>query len=327
MEQTTDPDEIADAIVRAVSSDFGIDSVALVAAAAGEPVLIAGVGIRPSSQPFRPAVDALIADTLLHGITRRVASADARTNRWLASVMPDARHVVLVPLHAEGRTLGVLAFEYKAGTNSRIERRIVEMVEQFVAHGALALQNAWLLGRIGALAATDGLTGIANRRTFDFVLTREMQRANVSGVPMSLLLIDIDHFKRHNDEHGHQVGDRTLRAVAQTLAKNARQTDVAARYGGEEFAVILPGADSAAALENANRLRTLMSTLPHPAVTISVGVATYPFHGTSSAELIKAADNALYESKRYGRDRVSVANLADFVPVQPLSVDERREVS
>lgn len=116
-------------------------------------------------------------------------------------------------------------------------------------------------------------------------------------------------------------------AVAQTLAKNARQTDVAARYGGEEFAVILPGADSAAALENANRLRTLMSTLPHPAVTISVGVATYPFHGTSSAELIKAADNALYESKRHGRDRVSVANLADFVPVQPLSVDERREVS
>lgn len=327
MEQTTDPDEIADAIVRAVSSDFAIDSVALVAAAAGEPVLIAGVGIRPSSQPFRPAVDALIADTLLHGITRRVASPDARTNRWLASVMPDARHVVLVPLHAEGRTLGVLAFEYKAGTNSRIERRIVEMVEQFVAHGALALQNAWLLGRIGALAATDGLTGIANRRTFDFVLTREMQRANVSGMPMSLLLIDIDHFKRHNDEHGHQVGDRTLRAVAQTLAKNARQTDVAARYGGEEFAVILPGADSAAALENANRLRTLMSTLPHPAVTISVGVATYPFHGTSSAELIKAADNALYKSKRHGRDRVSVANLADFVPVQPLSVDERREVS
>ena len=335
MEQTTDPDAIANAIVGAVSSDFGIDSVALVAAASGEPVLVAGVGIRQSSQPFRPAVDALVADTLLTGTTRRIASPDVSTNPWLASIMPDARHVVLVPLHAEGRTLGVLVFEYKAGTNSRIERRIVEMVEQFVAHGALALQNAWLLSRIGALAATDGLTGIANRRTFDFVLTREMQRANVSGAPMSLLLVDIDHFKRHNDEHGHQMGDRTLRAVAQTLAKNGRQNDVAARYGGEEFAVILPGADSAAALEKADRLRLLVAALPDPAVTISVGLATYPFHGMSSADLIKAADGALYESKHEGRNRVTVANLYGAIgahsveavlPLQALPSDERREV-
>ncbi len=311
MEQTTDPDKIAHALVAAVQSEFPVDGVALAAAATGEPELLAALGTSPQTESPRPAGDALVAETMSRGVTARIASPDPRSNPWLMTIMPAARHLVLVPLHAEGRSLGVLVFAYKAGTSSRIERRIVQMVEQFVAHGALELQNAWLLARIGALASTDGLTGIANRRSFDLALKRELERAAAVGGPLSLLLLDIDHFKRHNDVFGHQVGDRTLGAVAQVLAKNARQSDVAARYGGEEFAVILPGAGTDMAVEKAERVRALVAALPDPTVTVSVGVATYPFHGGSAGDLITAADNALYASKRGGRDQVTAAEVTD----------------
>lgn len=315
MDETTDPDEIARAIVDAVSSEFDLRVVALAASAVGEPVLIAAVGTSPPAQQARPAADALVAETMRLGVTRRIAAPDPHSNPWLASVMPTARHVVLVPVHGEGRSLGVLVFEYSAGKSARIERRIVEMVEQFVAQGALALQNAWLLGRIAALATTDGLTGIANRRSFELVLARERNRADALGQPFSLLLVDIDFFKRHNDTYGHQQGDRTLRAVAQALARNGRQSDIAARYGGEEFAVVLPGADTTAAVDRAERLRALVATLPDPRVTVSVGVASYPVHGATDADLIKAADSALYRSKHNGRDQVTVAVVDVLAPV------------
>jgi diguanylate cyclase (GGDEF)-like protein len=172
-----------------------------------------------------------------------------------------------------------------------------------------------LLERIRGLASTDGLTGIANRRSFDLTLERELQRSASSGLPMSLLLVDIDHFKRHNDDFGHQVGDHTLRAVAQALASNARQSDLAARYGGEEFAVILPGAGTDMAIEKAERLRQIVAALPEPAVTVSIGVATYPFHGRSADDLIAAADAALYTSKRTGRDQVCAAEVTGTAPL------------
>jgi len=188
----------------------------------------------------------------------------------------------------------------------RIERRVVLMVQQLAAHGALALRNAFLLQQVQRLAETDPLTGIANRRTFHGVLGKELARAARSGEQVTLAMIDIDHFKRLNDEHGHQIGDDVLKGVANALASACRSFDTPTRYGGEEFAVILPSCTSKESLIAAERLRSAIAGagLEVP-VTVSAGVATFPTHAADPNALIKAADEALYESKHAGRDRVT----------------------
>ena len=167
------------------------------------------------------------------------------------------------------------------------------------------------------LSSQDGLTGIANRRQFDEVLDLEWRRAYRSEAPLSLLMLDIDHFKTFNDAHGHQRGDDYLKAMAAALRDGLnRPGDVVARYGGEEFAVILPDTDERGALSCAERLRqsVLCLEIPHDrpgaplSAAVSIGVATtFPREGSSSATLIAAADEALYRAKSEGRNRVRVA--------------------
>ena len=165
--------------------------------------------------------------------------------------------------------------------------------------------------RLATLATADGLTGIANRRHFDDRLQEEWARARRSGMPLSLLLIDVDHFKKFNDCYGHQAGDDCLRAVAHAIAEQAhRTTDLAARYGGEEFALLLPDTDADGCKRIADQVLAALHTLkiPHannpPAhrVTASVGVSTRWGIGESS-EFVQAADRALYAAKDSGRDR------------------------
>ncbi|MGH9367479.1 MAG: two-component regulator propeller domain-containing protein, partial [Thermoanaerobaculia bacterium] len=167
------------------------------------------------------------------------------------------------------------------------------------------------------LSSLDGLTGIANRRQFDEVLDLEWRRAYRAQTPLSLLMIDIDHFKAFNDAHGHQRGDDYLRAVAAALRDGLnRPGDLVARYGGEEFVVILPATDEAGAMACSERMRASVVSIeiPHDRpgaplrATVSIGVATaYPREGSSSATLIAAADEALYRAKSEGRNRVRIA--------------------
>lgn len=168
------------------------------------------------------------------------------------------------------------------------------------------------------LATLDGLTGIANRRAFDQALAQELRRLGRGTVPLSLVLIDVDHFKRYNDFYGHQAGDDCLRAVAATLSGSVRRAgELAARYGGEEFAILLPGSDIGGALSLAEKARDAIARLgvSHAArpdgshVTISAGAATLTAPQTAdpdglSAALIGAADQALYRAKAAGRNRV-----------------------
>lgn len=166
------------------------------------------------------------------------------------------------------------------------------------------------------LSAVDGLTGIANRRRFDESLLREWRRASRTGVPVSLLVADVDYFKPFNDNYGHQVGDECLKAVARTLElKLRRPTDLVARYGGEEFAAILPETSIEGALAVAEVMREGIEALAIThrfsgvarVVTISVGVATItPERGDEGGfvDLIKTADDALYRAKKLGRNRV-----------------------
>lgn len=165
--------------------------------------------------------------------------------------------------------------------------------------------------RLGNLAWTDGLTGLKNHRAFQDRLLEEVARAQRYGLPLSLMLIDIDHFKQFNDQHGHPVGDQLLRDFAQLLASCARATDFVVRYGGEEFAIILPStsADEASCL--AERIRTSLqeSEIGKYGVTASYGCAQMVLGGDARYNLVANADAALYRSKRSGRDRVSL-----FVP-------------
>lgn len=170
------------------------------------------------------------------------------------------------------------------------------------------------------LATTDPLTGLLNRREFGRILEEELERSERYHRPMALLWIDFDHFKEVNDTWGHAAGDRVLCSVTRLLAEGVRSVDSVARFGGEEMVVILPELNRVAALETAERLRKRIRRDPimldsghEVPVTISVGVAVYPDHGHTAAELCAAADRAMYRAKAQGRDCVAMADKAEPV--------------
>ena len=172
--------------------------------------------------------------------------------------------------------------------------------------GLWALSVAWFTlhrtnRQLARLATQDPLTGLANLRRFHAGLTSVLGR----GGQASLIMGDLDHFKRVNDEHGHLEGDRVLVAVASALSRSVRDNDLVARIGGEEFAILLPDADLAVAAAIAERIRRTVEALPW-GVTISLGVALYPDHATLPIALVKAADDATYHAKRAGRNQVAV---------------------
>jgi diguanylate cyclase (GGDEF)-like protein len=191
--------------------------------------------------------------------------------------------------------------------NEELERMHAQLQQ---AHQELATLNAELLEANRALAqaaVTDGLTGLKNHRAFQEALHSAAQMAERLQQPLSLIMLDIDHFKQFNDRFGHPAGDELLQQVAQVLRESARAYDVAARYGGEEFALLLPNTALEQAVQVAERLRQQIHAIrnPHAPVSASFGVATYR-RGTPPATLVYEADAALYRAKRNGRDQVCV---------------------
>ncbi|MCW3051950.1 MAG: diguanylate cyclase with and sensor [Chthonomonadales bacterium] len=180
---------------------------------------------------------------------------------------------------------------------------------------ALGIANA----RLEALATTDGLTGLKNHRAFQERLTEEFQRALRHDLPLSVVLLDVDHFKRFNDTFGHPEGDAALRQVADVIMAIARASDLVARYGGEEFVLLLPETDAHGALQMAERIRQAVAEAAWKlrAITVSVGVATFTLETDSAQRLVDLADRALYHSKRHGRDQVThIEELAMVLPAQ-----------
>lgn len=304
LENLTPPHDIAAALVKGVCESFGFKRGVVLAGAPDDMELLAyrGPGDYDS---VSDGVDVIVTRAAEARGVQLVKKLDPDDDPRLSSVLPFATNVAVFPMTAEGRTIGVLAVEHPGG--GRIERRVVDMVSQFALHGALSLQNAWLYEQVQKQAETDALTGLANRRTFQGVLEREISRATRNGEQLTLAMFDIDHFKDLNDTYGHQAGDEVLKKVAAALIEASRDFDTPARYGGEEFAVVLPSCSTRESLAVAERLRKSISEiadLPVP-MTASAGVATFPTHAGEMEALIKAADEALYESKRAGRDRVT----------------------
>jgi diguanylate cyclase (GGDEF)-like protein len=198
-------------------------------------------------------------------------------------------------------------------THRKFQLSYQEQLERQVRARTDELARANL--RLEQLARTDGLTELFNHRHFQRSLVREVERSHRSQLPLSMMMIDVDHFKHYNDENGHMAGDAVLKAVAKLLAEGRRLNDVVARYGGEEFALLLLDTprESAASLAEQLRDKVEQAEMAHEAsqpggrLTISVGVATCPDDATTPDSLVAAADAALYRAKRKGRNRVELA--------------------
>jgi diguanylate cyclase (GGDEF)-like protein len=214
--------------------------------------------------------------------------------------------LIVVPFIYHERFMGVLMV--RSDDPQRVWQENEVLLMRTVADQvAVAVNHARLFAQMQQQALTDGLTGCVNRRQFEMQLERDIQLATRMRQPLSLVMLDIDHFKRVNDTFGHDAGDVALKTLAEIMREELRGVDTAARYGGEEFAVILPQADTEGAKVVAERLRARIEETRVPGVghiTASLGIATFPVHACTRDTLVVAADRALYQAKHSGRNRV-----------------------
>ena len=306
MEEAHSPADVVATLLRTIPPYLGTNRAAVWLA--NEQTLTTLTGDRLTTVPDIQTPDEIMRESLR---TRRpvlVKQLAAASNPSLSAALPNARNLIVIPFSADGESTGALVVERGGSASVRINASVVAMLAQFAAHAGLAHRNVRLMAEVKHLATVDGLTGLANRRTFETALNREVSRAVRSGDSLSLLLIDVDHFKKVNDVHGHQMGDDVLRHVGRVLAGGAREMDLPARYGGEEFAVLLPACAPEEALNVAERLRTGIAAQDSPLpVTASVGLATLHRNAVDGEGLVRAADEALYAAKQSGRNRTVTA--------------------
>jgi diguanylate cyclase (GGDEF)-like protein len=224
-------------------------------------------------------------------------------------------HIIL-PLKANDRCLGVLFLYLPPGVEATKSQ--IDLLTAISNQLSIALENARLYEKVRHLSVHDPLTGLFNRRLFFDRLDEEISRSRRSASPLSLVMIDIDHFKKINDHHGHQAGDRVLIELSALMKKGMRKIDIVARFGGEEFTVLLPGADAGGACIAMERLRQDVEKHVFPVddqgnaipVTVSMGISTStPDHPKEASELIRVADETLYLAKEAGRNRVASESL------------------
>lgn len=246
-------------------------------------------------------------------------------------VAADVRSILVVPLTLHDRALGTLVLgarrrgafrDFSAGDGQGSARRTLEVL---ASHIATSLANARMLAKLEELATTDGMTGLLNKRVLLELGAQKVRAAARYGKSLAVIQTDIDFFKRVNDTHGHDVGDQVIKGLAGILRRLKRATDYVARFGGEEFVIICEETDAAGALQLAERVREeLLRTTFHASsgpfqVTCSLGVAVQPHDGATWDELYKATDDALYVSKRSGRNQTTLApgSAAALMPKLP----------
>jgi diguanylate cyclase (GGDEF)-like protein/PAS domain S-box-containing protein len=246
-----------------------------------------------------------------------------------------ATNYLCVPLVAQGETLGVLYVEDKTSLlasspkavhfeQATLKRRANAVAERV----SLALANLKLRELLRNQSIRDALTGLYNRRYLEESLNRELQRAKRAGRSLSVVMLDLDHFKHFNDTFGHQVGDILLKEVAGVIKGRVRAGDLACRYGGEEFSLIIAEVDTEGTLKCVESIREAIKHLSlHNrgqtlgTITVSAGIACHPIHGDNAEELIRAADEALYQAKKAGRDRICV-----YEPLESSSAVENKAI-
>lgn len=231
-----------------------------------------------------------------------------------------------IPVLAQGEALGILHFQ-TTDEHPSLESD-TSLKNTFAGQVGLSIANIRLREALQTQSIRDPLTGLFNRRYLEEMMGKEARRAVRASYAMGVLILDLDHFKKFNDTYGHEAGDTVLRETAALLTKSVRAEDIVCRFGGEEFVIILPMADLKGSQGRAERIRSKMSELIvlHQGqslgkISVSIGVAALPDHGTTPKELLELADAALYRAKREGRDRVVVADMpAAEIQPSPLEV-------
>lgn len=225
-----------------------------------------------------------------------------------------------LPMNANGELTGIMILfgaKDAAGAPLPVPERVEALASVVIEKIGLAIANIRLRDTLRHNSIIDALTGLYNRRYMEETLRREISRAERMDKPIGVMMLDVDHFKRFNDTHGHDAGDLILREAAQVMKKIARKSDFACRFGGEEFILVMPDADSAIMVTRAETVRNEIRNLTVSyggqsigPVSVSIGIAVFPRSGLTSELLIKAADDALYQAKMNGRDQAVVSSSA-----------------
>jgi len=315
-QQTTAVMELEDLLLRVCSviqHAFQVPHVSLCLREEGDLVLRAHEG---TLTPCVPAGGRLPADH--HPWSEVLATSgtfiekDLRAAPEPIKLFVEAVSRMSIPLISFGQTLGVLMLHSDQPNAFRASE--LDSLESVADICASSIQNVHYVERIRQLSYLDGLTGIFNRRFFEMRILEEIERARRCDAGMAVVMVDIDQFKRLNDEFGHLLGDEVLRQVSSLFHQQLRKIDVVCRYGGEEFAILLTQTNAEHALGVAEKLRKLVESWQFPGVprtvTLSAGVAAFPDHGTSRDELIHAADTGLYAAKQSGRNQVRLTGLS-----------------
>lgn len=230
------------------------------------------------------------------------------------------RSIIIIPLYSRENPFGVFCV---FSSREELAESETDFLSMFAQQIELAITIADLFEKVKEQAITDGLTGLYNRRYFEEYLKKEVTRAKRINQPFSIIGIDLDFLKSINDKYGHAYGDLAIKSIAQVLMANARSIDTAARMGGEEFNIILPGVTSEGAMIAAERIRkaienTELDTIGH--ITASIGVATFLEHSDNIEDILDLTDQAMYMSKKNGRNRVTLAKPIDETSWQELAV-------
>ncbi len=263
----------------------------------------------------------------------RNAPDDWRCDQKLVSTFGLVSYLV-TPLVSADRAIGAILLD--TGKDSRNPAGLLSGLEHAAHIAAISLENATLYEKVKQLAIVDGLTELYNHRHFQETIRQELDRANRYPEPVmhfSLIMVDVDHFKNLNDTHGHQAGDAVLIQLGRIFQNLTRKVDLVARYGGEEFVLLLPSTTKEGALILAERLRRAVEAhsfdlgpgLPQAKATVSIGVSTFAEDGTTGPDLIRAADEGLYEAKRGGRNKIHCIRPPRETGAGPLDAGPPRE--
>ncbi len=314
---TLDLRTVLDSLVSVTCRAFGYENGALlmVDSTTGDLIVEAAYGYNRPVVGVRVPAGAGISGWVARSGSPLIVDDVRRDSRYM-EVDDRTCSEMAVPLIAEGKVLGV--FNVESTRPAAFGQRDLRLLGALASYAIVAIQNARLYEQAQRLAITDGLTELFNHRYFYEALDRLLERSRRDAVPLSIIMAEIDHFKKHNDTYGHRSGDEVLRTVAGLLRRGSRPSDVVARYGGDEFMVVLPGVGKAAAHETAERLRRTVEAYPFAgngdgapsiaSVTMSMGVAAYPQDGATTSALVEAADRSQYAAKRSGGNRVHSAS-------------------
>ena len=313
---TLEPKAVLDQVAERLSDLVGYDnlSIEVLDRLTGllRPLTAKGVHASEYMEPWLPGEEGLATWVVAHNepVLVQDEASDTRVNQFRSTGQLDGS-LICVPLRGREGATGVLTLE-RLGIEQRYSEEEFELVQLFAAQVSIALQNAEVHTAVEIRAQTDDLTGLLNHGTFQDWLAREA----LDQHPFSLIMLDLDTFKSVNDRLGHQAGDRLLAEISSALVAADRESDRVFRYGGDEFALILPGADAAAALAVAERVRSAVQSIGDPgsiwggaglSISASIGVATYPRDGRTAEEILLAADRACFVAKRTGNGLIATA--------------------